>query len=165
MTDGMKLVTFPVAVAVLLAALFLAGCPSKDSSSSSGASPQPGGGALANLESTQPVPEAWTSPEGQQLQMLYYGPQNVRISAPCRQPSGQLNCDAIRQLRNAPPIDMSTRGGSPSVSLGTRGCLKMHYQVVTGRNSVGAEDGFCRFPDGSMVSNGALEQYGMRISE
>ena len=154
-----------VAGSLLVSLLFLAGCPSKDSSSSSGTSPPPSGGQLANLEATQPTPEAWMSPEGQQLQMLYYGPQNVRISAPCRQPNGQLNCDAIRQLRNAPPIEMSTRGANPSTSVGTRGCMKMHYTVVTGRNSVGAEDGFCRFPDGSMVSNGALEQYGVRLQD
>lgn len=158
----------PIAFAAAsLVALCLAGCPSKDSSSSSGATTAAptGAGPLANLESTQPVPEQWTSPEGQPLPMIYYGPQNVRISAQCRQPTGQLNCDAIRQLRNAPPIEMSTRGASPSMSVGTRGCMKMHYQLVTGRNSVGAEDGFCRFPDGSMLSNGALEQYGMRLTE
>jgi len=149
---------------LFVGALFLAGCPSKDSSSSSGTAPPPaGGGPLANLEAQQPIQEAWMSPEGQQLPMLYYGAQNVRISAQCMQPTGQLNCDAIRQLRNAPPIEMSTRGANPSMSVGTRGCMKMHYGIVTGKNSVGAEDGFCRFPDGSMVSNGALEQYGMRL--
>ncbi|MBX3229637.1 MAG: hypothetical protein KIT84_04820 [Labilithrix sp.] len=153
-----------VAGSILVSVLFLAGCPSKDSSSSSGASPS-GAGPLGNLEATQPVQEAWIGPDGAQLPMLYYGPQNVRISAQCRQPNGQLSCDAIRQLRSAPPIQISSRGGSPSMSMGTKGCLKMNYQLVTGRNSVGAEDGFCRFPDGSMVASGALEQYGMHITE
>ena len=28
------------------------------------------------------------------------------------------------------------------------------------KNAAGSEDGFCKFPDGSLVSVGALEQYG-----
>jgi len=109
------------------------------------------------------MPEQWVSQDGtMQLPMIFYQGQNVRISAQCRQPNGALNCDAIRQLRNGPPIDLPQRG-SPSMSAGTKGCMAKHYQLVTGRNPQGAEDGFCRFPDGSMVSTGALEQYGMRF--
>lgn len=151
----------------LLVLLSLTGCPSKESSSSSGAtSPAPSGsGPLAGLETQPSVSEQWTAQDGRPLPMLYFQAQNVRISAPCKKPSGQLDCDAIRQLRNGQPIEVSARGASPSLSMGTKGCMKMHYQLITGRNSVGAEDGFCTFPDGSMVSTGALEQYGMRILE
>ncbi|MFO0734532.1 MAG: hypothetical protein U0270_01570 [Labilithrix sp.] len=148
----------------LFALLSLTGCPSKESSSSSGAtSPAPvGSGPLANLESQPSAPEQWTAQDGRALPMVYFSGQNVRVSAGCKQPNGQLVCDAIRQLRGAPPIEVSGRG-SPSLSMGTKACMKMHYAYVTGRNSVGAEDGFCTFPDGSMVSAGALEQYGVRV--
>lgn len=160
-------------LALLAFASLLLGCPSKDSSSSSGAtSPSTtpsassatpvGTGPLANLESQPSVAEPWTSSDGKQLAMLYYTGQNVRISASCKQPSGQLDCDAIRQLRNAPPVAV-VNGGRPGTSMGTKGCRQLGNQHVTGRNSVGAEDGFCTFPDGSMVSTGALEQYGMKI--
>ena len=43
--------------------------------------------------------------------------------------------------------------------------MKANYKLVMAHNQMGAEDGFCTFPDGSMVSTGALEQYGMRIME
>jgi hypothetical protein len=144
------------------------GCPSKESSSSSGATPPAapvGSGPLANLESQPSVAEPWTAQDGRALPMLYFQAQNVRISAQCKQPNGQLNCDAIRQLRNGQPVEVAARGSSPSMSMGTKGCQKLHYPLVTARNSVGAEDGFCQFPDGSMLSTGALEQYGMRILE
>lgn len=150
--------------------LSLTGCPSKDSSSSSGATTPPpapaGSGPLATLESTPSVNEQWTAQDGRALPMVYFQSKNVRVSAQCKQPNGQLNCDAIRQLRGGlPPIEVSARGASPSLSMGTKGCMKMHYPLVTGRNPQGAEDGFCQFPDGSMASVGALEQYGMRILE
>lgn len=149
----------------MLVLLSLTGCPSKESSSSSGAtSPAPvGSGPLANLETQPSVPEQWTAQDGRPLPMIYFQGQNVRVSAQCKQPNGQLTCDAIRQLRSGQPVEVSARGASPSLSMGTKGCMKLHYPLVTGRNSVGAEDGFCQFPDGSMVSTGALEQYGMRI--
>lgn len=167
-------------LAPLAFATLLLGCPSKDSSSSSGAtSPSTSGspaasssatpagtgtGPLANLESQPSVAEPWTSSDGKPLPMLYYTAQNVRISASCKQASGQLDCDAIRQLRTAVPVEVAG-GGRPGTSMGTKGCKKLGYQLVTGRNSVGAEDGFCTFPDGSMLSTGALEQYGMKILE
>lgn len=160
----MKQLALGVAAAALVVSL--TGCPSKDSSSSSGATTPPpaGSGPLASLESQPSVPEQWTTQDGRALQMIYYQGQNVRVSAQCKQPNGQLNCDAIRQLRGGlPPIDVSAKGASPSLSMGTKGCMKMHYPLVSGRNAAGSEDGFCQFPDGSMVSVGALEQYGMRI--
>jgi hypothetical protein len=153
-----------LAASVFVALVTLTGCPSKESSSSSGAtSPAPvGSGPLATLESQPSIPEQWTSQDGRPLPMIYFQAQNVRISAQCKQPNGQLACAAIQQLRNGQPIEVAARG-NPSMSMGTKGCMKLHYPIVIGKNSVGSEDGFCQFPDGSMVSNGALEQYGMRI--
>jgi len=157
-----------LAFAVVLSSFALFGCPSKDNQSSGGAtSPAsasgPVSGPLATLESAPFVNEVWTSQEGQPMPFVYYTQQNVRVSAQCRQASGQLACDALRQIRGGMPVEIPGRELTGGISAGTRACMKLRHQLVTGINSVGAEDGFCRFPDGSMVSTGALEQYGMRV--
>lgn len=97
------------------------------------------------------------------MSFLYFTNQKVRVSAQCRQPNGQLACDAIRQVRGGMPVELTSRDLNSGISGGSKACLKLHHQVVNGRNSVGAEDGFCRFPDGSLLSTGALEQYGTRV--
>src|SRR6185437_5349020 len=98
-----------VAGSLVLGAVFLMGCPSKDNTSSSGAttpssltassgSSAPtaqasggtaaptGTGALASLESKAPANEPWTTQDGQPLPMIYWSDLNVRISASCKQP-------------------------------------------------------------------------------
>lgn len=156
-------------VLVLSSSFVLFGCPSKDNSSSSGATspsgaPSAGGtGPLAALESAPSVNETWTSQEGQAMPFLFYQQQNVRISAQCRQPNGQLSCDAIRQVRNGMPVALTSRDLNGGLSAGTKACMKLGQKILTVRNSVGAEDGLCRFADGSMISTGALEQYGIRV--
>ncbi len=150
----------------------LCGCPSKDNTSSSGATSPPSGetgpvsGPLASLESAPFVNEVWVAQEGGgQMPFIYYTQQNVRMSAPCRTGAGQLNCEAIRFLRGGRPVDVPRRLLTGGVSAGTRACTKMGNQLVTARNPSGSEDGFCRFSDGSLLSTGALEQYAVRITE
>jgi hypothetical protein len=63
------------------------------------------------------------------------------------------------------PVEIPKRELTGNVSAGTRACNKLGHKLVSGHNAMGSEDGFCRFPDGSMVSTGALEQYGMRVIE
>ena len=36
---------------------------------------------------------------------------------------------------------------------------------LVAKNPMGSEDSFCRFPDGSLVSNGVLERFAMRVME
>ncbi|HVJ94549.1 MAG TPA: hypothetical protein VM580_32410 [Labilithrix sp.] len=164
----MSLRVVPTA-AVVLFSLALVGCPSKEQQSSSGAtSPSAaesgGTGPLAALEAAPFVDEIWTSQEGQQMTFIQFARENVRVSAQCRQPNGLLACDAIRQLRGA-PVAIPRRSLTGNISAGTRVCIELKQQLVTGHNATGSEDGFCRFPDGSMVSTGALEQYGMRVTD
>ena len=148
---------------VLGSASLLLGCPSKDGQPSSGATspsgaPSGGGGTgpLANLESAPFVNEVWIAQEGgAQMPFIYYSQQNVRVSAQCRSATGQLACDAIRQMRGGMPVEIPRRSLTGGISAGTRVCMKLNHQLVSGHNSVGSEDGFCRFPDGSMVSTGA----------
>lgn len=151
--------------------LVLLGCPSKDNSSSSGATSPSGStgavsGPLANLDAAPFLNEVWIAEEGgAQLPFVFYAQQNVRVSASCRSAVGQFDCDAIRFLRGGRPFELPRSALSGSVSAGTRACTKMGNKVVTGRSPSGAEDGFCRFPDGSLLSTGALEQYGVRVTD
>lgn len=180
MTERMKPRVLPVMVA-FGSSLLLFGCPSKDASSSNvAASPSTAtaatatsaerevesgttaSGPLASLESTPAVDETWTSQEGVSMPFVFFAAQNVRVSAQCRQPNGQLECDAIRQLRSS-PVDIPKASLTGGISAGTRVCMALKHRLVTGQNAEGTEDGFCRFPDGSMVSTGALEQHAMRI--
>jgi hypothetical protein len=156
-----------LAVALASAALF--GCPSKegehkDAQTSSGVTP-PAAGPLASLESSAFVNEVWVDEGGQKLPFLYYTRENLRVSAQCRNPAGQIACDAMRFLRSGTPVDMAKRALDGRTSAGVKVCRKMNQQIVVLHNTVGAEDSMCRFPDGSLLSNGALEQYGMRIIE
>ncbi len=154
----------------LLAVLLCVGCPSKEGerqdaqTSSSGTAPV-GSGPLANVEATPYINEVWTDEDGNKLAMLYFTQSNLRISASCRNGAGQLQCAAINQLRSGMPIGVPRRELTGSVSAGTKACMKANYRLTMGHNSVGDQDGFCTFPDGSMVSTGALEHYGMRILE
>ena len=157
----------PVA-AVLLSSLVFLGCPSKDNQSSSGATSPADAtntvtGPLATLESAPFLNEVWTSQEGQQMPFIFYARENVRVSAQCRQASGQLACDALRPVRSGTPVEIPARELTGGMSAGTKVCLKLGQKLVTGLNASGNEDGFCRFPDGSMISTGALEQYGMHV--
>src|SRR6185436_18172904 len=122
-------------LAALLLSAFVLGCPSKDNQSSGATSPSgatgappaaAGTGPLANLESSPFMNEVWIGQEGgQQVPFVYYSRENVRLSAQCRSATGQLNCDALRQLRGAPPVDVSKRSLTGNISAGTRVCTKL----------------------------------------
>ena len=145
----------------------LAGCPSKEGerkdaqAASNGAVPATG--PLANLESTPYMNEVWSA-GGQQTAVVYYGQHNVRVSAPCRQGDGQLACDAIRHIRGGAPVEVARSELDGRASAGVKACQKLGHPLVTAMNGNGDEDTFCRFPDGSLLSTGTLEQYGMRIT-
>lgn len=157
-------------------AVVLAGCPSKEGeqkdaqgpSASSGAPSATGAagpttGPLAKLETEKPTPEPWTI-DGQAAPFLYWGAEDLRVSASCQK--GQaLACDALRQLRVAAPVELPRRFLDGRQSPGVKVCQKLGHPTLVGKNTMGAEDSFCRFPDGSMVSSGALERYAMRVME
>jgi hypothetical protein len=122
-----------------------------------------GNGPLAGLESSPFQNEVWISDTGQQVALLYYPRENVRVSAQCRSAAGQFTCAGVRFLRNGMPVEIAHRALDGRTSAGVKVCMRMNQPVVTLHNSVGAEDSMCQFPDGSLVANGALEQYKMRV--
>lgn len=122
-----------------------------------------GSGPLAGMETSPFQQEVWIAENGQQVPLLYYPRENIRISASCRMTTGPFICDAMRFMRNGMPVEIARRALDGRTSAGVKICMRMNQPIVTVRNSVGSEDSYCRFPDGSLVSNGALEQYMMRV--
>ena|GEM_PF-1509153 len=162
----MPLPRIPSALLVLITAAALSACDG----AASGPGPQDptlaqsaGTGPLAALESSPFQNEVWLNEAGQQVGFLYYARENLRISAQCRTAAGQFVCEAVRFMRNGMPVEIARRALDGRTSAGVKVCMRMNQPIVTLRNSVGAEDSMCQFPDGSLVSNGALEQYKMRV--
>lgn len=152
----------------LAAFVVLSGCNNKegerpDANTSSGT--QAGGPTrLAQLDSAPFQQEVWILNEGgQQLPFIYYTADNVRLSAQCRSAAGQLTCDAARFIRTGQPVQMKRASLDGRQSAGVKVCRQMNQQIVTAHNASGNEDSFCKFPDGSMLATGSLEQYGMQI--
>lgn len=168
----------PRKAALIFAALVLAGCPSKegeqkDANAGGSGGPvgqggptgpaPPGSGPLAGLESAPFMNEVWNF-GGQQVQVLYYARENVRVSAQCRNPAGQLGCAALSQIRGgAPPIVVSRADLSTGRAAGVVACKKLNTGMAGGVNQAGNEEQFCRFPDGSWLSANTLEQYAVKI--
>lgn len=162
-----------LAVLLGLAVTVLTGCPSKDNTSSSGAtapsvstaptgsaapSSTPSSGGLAGLDASKAATESWTATEGgAAIPILYWADLNVRLSASCKQPDGSLSCAALTQLKSGPVADV--KPGHGGMSMGTRICLKLGNKLTRGKNAAGSEDGFCTFSDGSLAASGTLEQY------
>lgn len=154
------------AIAAAGVASGLAGCPDNSGSNAAPQDPTmqgPGTGPLSGLDASPFVNEVWVGDSGQQMPFLYYPRENIRISAQCRTSAGQFVCEGVRFLRNGMPVEIARRALDGRTSAGVKVCMRMNQPIVTVRNSVGSEDSFCQFPDGSLVSNGALEQYKMRV--
>jgi hypothetical protein len=151
----------------LLSCVTLLGCPSKEGEqrdANAGNAPPPSvpSGPLANLESSPFINEVWNSPN-ERMHMLYYPRENVRVSGPCRSPNGQLQCAAMQQLRGGTPVEIPGRELDGAASAGVKACMRLKLQLVSANNQVGDEESFCRFTDGSLLSTGSLEQYGIKI--
>jgi hypothetical protein len=69
----------------------------------------------------------------------------------------------MRFLRSGMPVEIARRALDGRTSAGVKVCMRMNQPIVAVHNSVGSEESFCRFPDGSLVSSGALEQYKLRV--
>jgi hypothetical protein len=159
-----RVASFVSSAVVLLTAL--AGCNDNSGASQGPSDPTlqgPGTGPLSQLEASPFQNELWLDERGQQIGIIYYPRENIRVSAPCRTASGQFVCEAMRYMRNGMPVEIARRTIDGRTSAGVKVCMRMNLPIIIIHNSVGSEDGYCRFPDGSLVSNAALEQYKMRV--
>lgn len=162
MTLGMR----TRALGLVLLLPLITGCPSRDGNPGASAEPSKNGtGPLANLESVPPNAESWSNDDKQPVALLVWPAQNVKLSASCKAASGELACDAIRFLRGGNHVQMARRFLDGRQSAGVKACVRLNQPIITVRNALGAEDSLCKFPDGSMVATGTLEQYGMTIIE
>lgn len=122
-----------------------------------------GAGPLSGLEASPFQNEVWISDRGQATPFLYYPRENIRIGSQCRTAAGQFVCEAMRFMRNGMPVAIARRELDGRTGAGAKVCARMSLSVVAFHNSVGSEDSFCQFNDGSLVSNVALEQYKMHV--
>lgn len=154
--------------AVSVAAIALAACGGGASSGASAAAPSapvaPGREPVAAMRAADGRDESFTLDDGKATPFLYFEAARVRLSSDCKK-GDALECDAYRTLRNAAPVELPAREVGGGTSAGTKICTKLGGTVADGTNSVGSQDGFCRFGDGSLVSAGALEQYLLRVFE
>lgn len=145
--------------------LGLAACPKSQegtaASSSTAGTTAAGSGPLAALTARDGKEEMWKLEQGT-MPFLRFDAQRVVVSASCRTAAGTLDCEAIRFLRAGASIELGPNEQAGSVSAGTIACRKTKRAIVVGTGPGGAEDGFCRFADGSMVSLGALEVYAIK---
>lgn len=158
----------PKAALIAVALVALAGCPSKegeqkDANAGGGGGPTgaPPTGPLAQLESAPFQNEVWNM-TGQQIPILYYPRENVRVSSQCRNPAGQLGCSALHAIRGGTPVTIakSELTGKPA---GVIACKKLNNGMMMAVNAAGNEEQFCRFPDGSWLSTNTLEQYAVKV--
>jgi putative hemolysin len=152
----------------LVAASFLValtGCPSgggspDPSTASSGhtvpTSAPAGSGPLAMLDPNAARQESWQLEKGPAM-FLAWDAQHLRVSAGCRQPSGQMDCEALRFARGGPTVELTAQDRARMAPPGGLVCRKIGNVLTTGRDPRGNEDGFCVFHDGSMISQGSLE--------
>ena len=153
--------------ALIVALVFVAGCPSKEgeqkdanAGGATGATP-PASGPLAGLESAPFMNEVWNMGT-EKVQILYWTRENVRVSAQCRNPAGQLGCAALTQIRSAAPIVINATDLKGKAA-GVMACKKLNNGMTAGINAQGNEEQFCKFPDGSWLSTNTLEQYAVKI--
>lgn len=137
---------------------------SQPATTSSGAvaSPQ---AALASLDAKAAKEEPWTLEGSGPMPFLYWGSPQLKLSASCKKPDGTLDCEALRFIKSGTPVEIPKRRLDGRMSAGTLVCMKLGHALITGRSALGTEDGFCKFPDGSVTTTGALEQYNLKILE
>jgi hypothetical protein len=148
--------------AILVLSAALLGCPSGGTGpgpqTGSSGGPPPPNGPLANLNPNDAKQETWQTERGA-LPFLNFEGQRLRVSASCRQPSGQMECEALRVVRAGPQVELTPQDRARAAPPGATACMKLHQKLETGRDPRGNEDGFCVFGDGSMIATGSLENY------
>lgn len=85
------------------------------------------------------------------VSLLFIDELRLTISTSCNQRSGKLACGALDGLLAIPGKDVTRGRGSPSFYY----CAPAGG-VNTAVACAAGEDGFCEFPDGSLIDNWAL---------
>lgn len=119
-------------------------------------------GTLPELDPKTAKEEAWVLEDGGNTPMLVFGAAKVTLGKSCLK-GGALDCEAIRILRAGNVVEIKKAQLDGRMSAGSRVCLALNGELLTGKGPSGNEDGFCKTKDGSLVSSGALETYAIKI--
>ena len=134
---------------------------SGQTTSNHGPANAPATSALASLDPNRAKQETWTLERGP-APFLNFEAEHLRISASCRLPTGQMDCEALRFARKGPSVELTAQDRSRAAPPGALICMKTKNQLATGRDAKGNEDGFCVFSDGSMIATGSLEYHTLK---
>lgn len=137
-------------------------------SSGSQASPAPTASTAATTAAAAPtgplpllakngVRSSYTFDGGAAQEFLEFSAEKVKVSASCAKPDGTLDCDAMKLLRRGKTVQLTGAELGGGIAPGLLICKKLQIPSTVGRSAKGDEDGFCSFPDGSMVAHGSVD--------
>ena len=119
---------------------------------------------LATLDPKRALEESWTLDGATSAtSFLFFAREGLRLSASCTRADGSLDCAALKYVRSGMPTEIAKRELDGRGGAGAKVCLKMKQVLVPAKNSVGSEETFCKFDDGSLIAASALEQYSLRV--
>lgn len=92
-------------------------------------------------------------------ELLDFAAEKVKVSASCARPDGTLDCDAMKLLRRGQSVQLTGAELGAGIAPGAIICKRLQIPSTVGRSAKGDEDGFCTFPDGSMVAHGSVDKH------
>lgn len=115
--------------------------------------------ALLPLLAKNATRSSYSFDGGPAQEFLEFGAEKVKVSASCAKPDGTLDCDAMKLLRRGKTVPLTSAELGTGIAPGAILCKKLQIPSTVGRGPKGDEDGFCTFPDGSMVAHGSVDNH------
>lgn len=119
-------------------------------------------GGAPDLDPKTATTETWQLEGVGKTDLLVFAKERVTIGKSCLK-GAALDCEAYRVLRAGPKVEIKKATLDGRMSAGSRVCLALKGELVTGKSPAGNEDGFCKLGDGSIVACGPLETYAIKI--
>lgn len=119
-------------------------------------------GGAPDLDPKTATTEVWDLEGVGKTEVLVFTKERVTLGKSCLK-GAALDCEAYRVLRAGPKVEVKKSSLDGRMSAGSRVCLALKGELVTGKGPSGNEDGFCKLGDGSIVACGPLETYAIKI--
>jgi hypothetical protein len=119
-------------------------------------------GGAPELDPKTATTETWDLEGVGKTDLLVFAKERVTLGKSCLK-GASLDCEAYRVLRAGPKVEVKKSSLDGRMSAGSRVCLALKGELVTGKSPAGNEDGFCKLGDGSIVACGPLETYAIKI--
>ena len=119
-------------------------------------------GGAPELDPKTAATETWDLEGIGKTELLVFAKERVTLGKSCLK-GAALDCEAYRVLRAGPKVEVKKSSLDGRMSAGSRVCLALKGELVTGKSPAGNEDGFCKLGDGSIVACGPLETYAIKI--